>query len=95
MNPGATTWPAASSVRSRGCVYSSRDGGDFITTNANVGSEPGTARAVDNPGVSDDEVIGRDLRPQQNEGYHQRKRHREGNEWAAFSVHSYKPYRLS
>ena len=75
---------------SRGRVYSPGDGRDFVTANANVGSEPGTARAVDDAAVSDDEVVGGDLRPEQNDGSHHRERHPEGkrreSSWSAHFV---------
>ena len=41
----------------RGGFVELADGGDAFPTNADVGSEPGGARAVDEPAVLDDQVV--------------------------------------
>ena len=62
MNPGDTTFPAASIVRAAGASIARRDAGDRVAAHGDVGAIPRAAGAVDDAAVPDHEIVGWRLR---------------------------------
>ncbi len=62
MNPGATTCPPASMVRVAARLDPRRDARDGVAAHGNVAAIPRTARAVDDPGVPNQQIVGWRLR---------------------------------